>query len=206
VGACQSTKNQRRLARVRQPRARICLRKGCGRKYQPRCSNQRYCQEPHCLRQVHRWQAARRQAKHRQGLAAKAWHAQAERERRQRAKHASQAVEDTEVAPARGHATEPFFRFHSAIVQAATNHLLPRPATRHAIAAPPVVKPFGTSRTVNANGSLATLWMAAGSDPSNIKPLAGAAFSSKTTSKTHRRCERLQSKDHSRARRSSIIA
>ena len=83
----------RRQARRRRPRSRICLRKGCGRKYQPRCWNQRYCQEPECQRQVRRWQAARRQAKHRQDADAKARHAQAESERRQRAKAASQAVQ-----------------------------------------------------------------------------------------------------------------
>ena len=66
----------------------------CRRKYQPRCRNQRYCQEPECLRQVRRWQAARRQAKRRQDADVRAQHAQAEKERRQRAKSASQAVED----------------------------------------------------------------------------------------------------------------
>ena len=99
VGASQSTKNQRRSARVRRPRARICLRKGCGRGTSHTVRlNQRYCQQPHCLRQVHRWQAARRQAKHRQNLAAKARHAQAEREPPPTClSSASQAVEDTEV-------------------------------------------------------------------------------------------------------------
>ena len=43
------------------------------------------------------------------------------RERRQRAKSASQAVEDPEVTPARGHAAETFFPFLYAIGQAATN-------------------------------------------------------------------------------------
>ena len=56
------------------------MRKGCGREYQPRRWNQRYCQEPECLRQVRQWQAARRQAKHRQAAEAKARHAQAEHE------------------------------------------------------------------------------------------------------------------------------
>ena len=56
------------------------MRKGCGREYQPRRWNQRYCQEPECLRQVRQWQAARRQAKHRQAAEAKARHAQAERD------------------------------------------------------------------------------------------------------------------------------
>ena len=66
-------------ARRRRPRPRRCMRKGCGREYQPRRWNQRYCQEPECLRQVRQWQAARRQAKHRQAAEAKARHAQAER-------------------------------------------------------------------------------------------------------------------------------
>ena len=65
VGACQSTRNHRRWARARRPRIRNCLRKGCRRRYQARSWNQRYCQEPECLRQVRRWQAARRQAKRR---------------------------------------------------------------------------------------------------------------------------------------------
>ena len=75
----------RRCARPRRPRLRICLRKGCGRKYQPRRWNQRYCQDPECLRLIRRWQAARRQARRRQDDAAKAQHAQAQRVRRQRA-------------------------------------------------------------------------------------------------------------------------
>ena len=79
VGACHVTRRRCRLTRGRQPRPRSCLRKGCGRKYQPRCRNQRYCQEPDCLRLIQRWQAARRQAKHRQSAAARAKHSQAER-------------------------------------------------------------------------------------------------------------------------------
>ena len=53
----------------------MCLRKGCGRKYQPRRWNQRYCQDPECLRQLRRWQAAQRQARRRQDDAIKAEHA-----------------------------------------------------------------------------------------------------------------------------------
>jgi hypothetical protein len=123
VGACHVTGRHRRLARGRRPRLRICLRKGCGRKYKSRCRTQRYCQEPECLRQVRRWQAARRQAKRRLDADVRAQHAEAEMERRQRTKLVSQAGEGTEVTPARGHAAEPFFRFRSAIDQAAMNHL-----------------------------------------------------------------------------------
>jgi hypothetical protein len=86
----------------------MCLRKGCGRKYQPRRPNQRYCQEPECLRLLRRWQAARRQAKRRQDEAAKAQHAQAQRARRQRAASSPQAPKAPEVVAARGHAANFF--------------------------------------------------------------------------------------------------
>jgi hypothetical protein len=109
------------LPRGRRPRPRTCLHKGCGREYRPRSWNQRYCQDPECLREVHRWQGARRQAKHRQDALAKAQHAETERARRQQAKSASQTIEDPQVTPARGHAAQPFFPFLYAIGPAATS-------------------------------------------------------------------------------------
>jgi hypothetical protein len=121
VGTCQGTRKHNRPARARRPRSRSCLRKGCGRKYKPRCRIQRYCQEPECLRQVRRWQAARRQAKRRRDADVRTQRAEAEKERRQQAKVVAQAVEDTEVTPARGHVDELFFRLRSAIGQAAMN-------------------------------------------------------------------------------------
>ena len=121
VGTLHSTQCHSRLPRARRPRPRICLRKGCGRKYLPRRWNQRYCQDPECLREVRRWQAARRQAKRRQDIGVNAQHARAQKERRQRAKVAPKAIENPEVAPARGHAAENFFRSPYAIGQAATN-------------------------------------------------------------------------------------
>jgi len=121
VGTPHVKRRDSRSPRARRPRPRICLRKGCGRKYQPRRWNQRYCQDPECLRQVHRWQAARRQAKRRQDARVQAQHAQAEKERRQRATTTPKAVENSEVAPARGHAAEDFFLPPYAIAQAATN-------------------------------------------------------------------------------------
>jgi hypothetical protein len=45
---------------------RVCLRKGCGRIFDVRSGNQRYCQDPECLRLVRRWQAAKRQRVRRQ--------------------------------------------------------------------------------------------------------------------------------------------
>jgi hypothetical protein len=63
---------------------RTCLRRGCGKKFQPRRWNQRYCQDPECLRQVRRWQAVRRQRERRATDEGRRQHAQAEYERRQR--------------------------------------------------------------------------------------------------------------------------
>jgi hypothetical protein len=94
--------------RCRRPRPRMCLRKGCGQKYQPRCWNQRYCQDPECLREVRRWQAAKRQAQRRADDAVKAQHAAAQRARRQRASSSTQPPKAPEVAAARGHAAKIF--------------------------------------------------------------------------------------------------
>lgn len=63
---------------------RDCLRKGCGRKFQPRQWNQRYCQEPECLREVRRWQAGKRQRQRRATPEGRQRHAEEERHRRQR--------------------------------------------------------------------------------------------------------------------------
>jgi hypothetical protein len=109
LGTRQGTGKHRRRARGRRARPRICLRKGCGRKYQPRCRHQRYCQDPECLREVRRWHAARRQGERRQDANVKTRLAQAEKARRQRAESSSQTVENPEFAPARGHAAQTFF-------------------------------------------------------------------------------------------------
>jgi len=108
MGTLHDRSKHHPLARRRRPRPRICLRKGCGRKYQPRRWNQRYCQEPECQREIRRWLAARRQARHRQAAAAKARHAQDQRARRQRAKAASQPAQKPESPPPRGHAADFF--------------------------------------------------------------------------------------------------
>lgn len=62
--------------------SRICLRKGCGRAFQAVRWNQRYCRHADCLREVHRWQAAKRQRAYRQSPANRKRHAEAERRRR----------------------------------------------------------------------------------------------------------------------------
>ena len=64
---------------------RPCLAKGCERSYQARQWNQHYCQDPDCLRAVHRWQAMKRQRERRAEPEGRQKHAEAERERRKRA-------------------------------------------------------------------------------------------------------------------------
>jgi hypothetical protein len=61
---------------------RVCLRKGCGCVYRPVRGNQRYCQDPYCLREVRRWQAGKRQRKARGHAKGRNKHASAERRRR----------------------------------------------------------------------------------------------------------------------------
>jgi hypothetical protein len=106
VGCRHDNPKCRRPTSRRRPRPRLCLRQGCGRKYQPKRWNQRYCQDPDCQRLVRRWQAARRQARRRQDDAAKAQHAQTQRARRQRPPSSTQAPTHAEVTPARGHAAK----------------------------------------------------------------------------------------------------
>lgn len=67
---------------------RVCLRKGCGRVYLPRRWNQRYCQQPECLREVRRWQNAQRQQQRRRRAEVRQQQASAERQRRQRQRQA----------------------------------------------------------------------------------------------------------------------
>lgn len=84
--------------------SRVCLRKGCGRVFQAVCWNQRYCQDADCLREVRRWQAAKRQRACRQSPANRERHAEAERQRRLRASRqpASVRSENSENTTADG--------------------------------------------------------------------------------------------------------
>src|ERR1700678_3439647 len=110
-------------ARARRPRERTCVNKKCGRKYHASRWNQRYCQDPECLREVNRWLAARRQAEQRKAETAKAQHAQAEKARRQQAKSVPKDVQKPELTPARGHAANIFCPLSFAIGRAATNRV-----------------------------------------------------------------------------------
>lgn len=88
VGRAQSICPPPCSASTRRLRPRVCLRKGCGRVYQPRRWNQRYCQDPECLKLVRRWQNAQRQQHRRQRVEVRQQQAAAERQRRQRRRQA----------------------------------------------------------------------------------------------------------------------
>jgi hypothetical protein len=77
---------------------RSCLRKGCGRRFQARRYNQRYCREPECLGEVRRWQAVKRQQKCRSQLETRQRHAEAERQRRKRRASEAQRPPEEETA------------------------------------------------------------------------------------------------------------
>ena len=82
MGREQDKVNSDTSTRASSARSRICLRKGCDHIYTPRRWNQRYCQNPECMRLVQRWQAAQRRAKFRAVPETRQRLAAAERQRR----------------------------------------------------------------------------------------------------------------------------
>jgi len=84
LGRFQDNPSARSSASSHRLGCRICLRKGCGRSYQPRQWKQRYCQESECLKEVRRWQAAKRQQRRRERPEVRRQRAAEERERRAR--------------------------------------------------------------------------------------------------------------------------
>lgn len=92
---------------------RACLRKGCQQSFSPRRPNQRYCQDPECLREVRRWLARKRQRHCRQSEDQRRRHCERERARRARIRQEIQASQVPAASsppptprPARGHAAE----------------------------------------------------------------------------------------------------
>jgi len=87
MGRVQNTfNNDRKSTTAGRLPLRLCLRKDCGNRFQPSRWNQRYCQQPDCLREVRRWQAAKRQRRRRESPQQRQQHAQAERQRRKQKK------------------------------------------------------------------------------------------------------------------------
>ena len=110
MGQIQHTKESRGRAKGWRLGWRTCLRKGCGRRFQARRHNQRYCREPECQKELHRWQAAKRQQRRRAAPEGRRQHAEAERQRRKRnatredVPQEGQAAATVAAEPARGHA------------------------------------------------------------------------------------------------------
>ena len=92
MGPLQHTPSHR--PHVQLSSARLCLRKGCGNRFRPKRWNQRYCQDPACLREVRRWQAAKRQRVFRESAENRKRHAQAEAQRRRAKKEAALGSND----------------------------------------------------------------------------------------------------------------
>ena len=206
MGCCHHKPKCRGCASGRRPRARICLRKGCGRKYQPRRWNQRYCQDAECQRRVRRWQAARRQAKRRLDAEAKAQHAEAERLRRQHAQSVPQAPKTEEVAAARGHAAEIFFDYPCAPGRGATKRRCRRSATRDATAALLAVRRFTRSWIVNASGGRAERSVDIANALWSIRQRAGTAPGGHAPGPVRHRPSHLRSDAARGPRRSPLIA
>jgi hypothetical protein len=82
MGREQHSSSPRRSPSTRRFPLRPCHRVGCGRKFLPRSWNQRYCQEPECLRELRRWQAIRRQRERRKDAENQKQNAESERLRR----------------------------------------------------------------------------------------------------------------------------
>ena len=102
MGQVQHTNQSGASARGRRLGWRICLCKDCGRRFLARSYNQRYCRERECLKQVHRWQATKRQRNWRAGPEGHRQHAEAERRRRQRKASRAGVAEGSEAATTDG--------------------------------------------------------------------------------------------------------
>lgn len=163
MGSAEHTIEEDRSARGRRLGWRPCLRKGCQNRYQARQYNQRYCQDPECLRELLRWQGAKRQRKRRASPEGRQTHARAERERRERKKsQASSSNKNSSSSPlcerARGHAgghAGKKFQDRSVIgpgVMSLREILLAPPPTTATMSA---ARPCGAYTTVNASGGRA---------------------------------------------------
>lgn len=86
MGYSQNTLNNSDKATAKRLPLRLCYRKDCGNRFLPRRWNQRYCQQPHCTREVRCWLAAKRQRRRRASPEHRKQHAEAEQQRRIRKK------------------------------------------------------------------------------------------------------------------------
>lgn len=84
----------------RQPRRRRCLNKLCERPFTAGVWNQRYCQDPSCLREVERWLARKRKERERETEAGREANREATRRCREKAKARQAAPAESAGNPA----------------------------------------------------------------------------------------------------------
>jgi hypothetical protein len=105
MGRAQHTcRGGRRGRHKRRLPLRSCHRKGCEHCFRSRKRTQRYCQDAECMREVRRWQAAKRQSRRRATKEGKGRHAEAERARRTRRREAPESPSGVAEEATRGHA------------------------------------------------------------------------------------------------------
>jgi len=91
------------------PRARLCLLKGCERRFDPRRAAQRYCSEE-CRRAARRWSRWKAQQSYRATAAGKDKRNEQSRRYRERVKNRPPAASEVAVPETARVITEDFFR------------------------------------------------------------------------------------------------
>ncbi len=181
MGCSHGSPNCRQCVRPRRPRVRICLRKGCGQKYLPRRWNQHYCQDPHCLREVRRWQAAKRQAKRRQDETVKTQHAEAQRSAPSACRLFAATIKASRSCAGAWSRSKNFLPTPYATGQDAMNRSPKRMAGRRVSAAPPVARRFAGSTIANASGCCEALSKVGTPASGSTPPPAHGALRRRTT-------------------------
>jgi hypothetical protein len=101
----------RRKRRVRRPRARCCLLKGCGQSFQPRQANQRYC-SAECRKAARKWSRWKARQRYRATKSGKAKRTDQSRRYRERIKSRKPRDPEVDNEAARVITPEYFFRAH----------------------------------------------------------------------------------------------
>ena len=110
----RARKNQaagRRKRRVRRPRRRSCLLKGCEQKFHPRQANQRYCSEG-CRKAARKWSGWKAQQRYRETRTGQQKRNGQSRRYRERVKNRQPPEPEAVSTAARVITKEHFFRAH----------------------------------------------------------------------------------------------
>lgn len=80
----QNTSTESFSQRSSSKNLRLCYRKGCANRFSPHRRYQKFCNDPICASELRRWQALKRQRRHRVNAENRQKHAERERQRRLR--------------------------------------------------------------------------------------------------------------------------